>query len=637
MSMPKIKVIIVLILAAIIAVGAYFLLMAPDDGKDSGPGPGPGPGPDPDPDPYTGPVMFDLTPGPITGDGKIYVSIGGTESEFLTAIRVEEGTQATFRADADAYAVFFEWTGLPVVTDNPYTLTADGNYVIGAVFIAPSGPEVFTIAPDAITGSGTIFIAIDGTEEEFLTAIQVEEGTEVTFRADATAPAAFSAWTGLPLLTKNPYTLTVDGDYDVGAVFLDPSDPNVYMLSPGTITGTGKIYVSIGGSEEEFLTDVYVEEGTDVTFRAVEVGHVEFSSWDGLPGSANPYLLTVDDNYSIGAVFLDAEPPPAGELSVHFLELGNKYTGDCVYINYGDIDIIIDAGSRTSSSATIIDYVNRYIQDDTIEYVIATHAHQDHIAGFYSTKTTVGVLDAFTIGTIIDYPRKYTTSQTSKDYEATRDRLVAGEGTKHHTALQCYNNEGDAQRVYELGPGVTLEILYQPYYKTSTTNENNYSVCVMVTQDGKQYLFTGDLEKAGEDGLVDYYNANHGGLGHCVLYKGGHHGSSTSSNAKLMGEITPEYVIVCTCMGTGEYPALPENVFPSQSFIDRIAPYTDKVYVTTLIVNYSGNVYTSMNGNVIFSVISGSSTVTITCSGSDKILKESDWFLANRTMPAAWA
>ena len=28
-----------------------------------------------------------------------------------------------------------------------------------------------------------------------------------------------------------------------------------------------------------------------------------------------------------------------GELSVHFLELGNKYTGDCTYIKYGDVDI----------------------------------------------------------------------------------------------------------------------------------------------------------------------------------------------------------------------------------------------------------------------------------------------------------
>ncbi|MCL2879961.1 MAG: hypothetical protein FWF29_06940, partial [Treponema sp.] len=43
----------------------------------------------------------------------------------------------------------------------------------------------------------------------------------------------------------------------------------------------------------------------------------------------------------------------SGDLSIHFLELGNKYTGDSIYINYGNIDIVIDAGSRQSSAAAI--------------------------------------------------------------------------------------------------------------------------------------------------------------------------------------------------------------------------------------------------------------------------------------------
>ena len=32
----------------------------------------------------------------------------------------------------------------------------------------------------------------------------------------------------------------------------------------------------------------------------------------------------------------------SGNLSFHFMELGNKYTGDCTYIKAGDIDILID-------------------------------------------------------------------------------------------------------------------------------------------------------------------------------------------------------------------------------------------------------------------------------------------------------
>ncbi|MDR2866735.1 MAG: MBL fold metallo-hydrolase [Methanomassiliicoccaceae archaeon] len=348
-----------------------------------------------------------------------------------------------------------------------------------------------------------------------------------------------------------------------------------------------------------------------------------------------------------GYVVLTAEEEPkphtddpgvvVGEegLSIHFLELGNKYTGDSVYINYGEIDILIDAGSRTSSSTTITTYINQFIQDDKLEYVIATHAHQDHIAGFYSTKTTTGVLDAFKIGTIIDYPRSDAGTATRTNYEATRDRLVADEGTVWHTALQCYNNTDGAQRVYELGPGVTMEILYQQYYENKSSSENNYSVCMKITQNGRQYLFTGDLEKTGEDSLVDHYEKNHGGLGHCVLLKAGHHGSSTSTHPKLLEAVTPEYVMICTCAGTPEYSSTVANQFPTQEFIDRIAKYTDKVYITTLIVDYSKNVYEPFNGNIVFSIKDGKATVV--CSGNDKILKDTDWFLNSRTVPAGWA
>ncbi|MDR2699090.1 MAG: MBL fold metallo-hydrolase [Candidatus Methanoplasma sp.] len=321
------------------------------------------------------------------------------------------------------------------------------------------------------------------------------------------------------------------------------------------------------------------------------------------------------------------------ELSIHFLELGNKYTGDSVYINYGEIDILIDAGSRTDSSTTIINYINDHIKDNKLEYVIATHAHQDHIAGFYSTGSSVGVLDNFEIGIVIDYPRSDATSATRTNYERTRDLRC----TEHFTALQCYNNEGNAKRIYELGPGVTMEILYQRYYVEKASTENNYSVCLMIVQNGKQYLFTGDLEKAGEDSLADFYQnqPERNGLGHCVLYKGGHHGSSTSSNVKLLEAITPEYVIICTCAGSPEYTTNPLNQFPTQEFVNRIAVYTEKVYVTTLMVNYSGNVFQSMNGNVIFLVKDGE--ITIICSGDDKVLKDTEWFQNNRTAPAAWA
>ena len=51
----------------------------------------------------------------------------------------------------------------------------------------------------------------------------------------------------------------------------------------------------------------------------------------------------------------------ADELSVHFVEVGNKYTGDCTYIKYGDIDILIDCGSKSNSISTVESYLRKYM------------------------------------------------------------------------------------------------------------------------------------------------------------------------------------------------------------------------------------------------------------------------------------
>ena len=338
------------------------------------------------------------------------------------------------------------------------------------------------------------------------------------------------------------------------------------------------------------------------------------------------------------------QTPPVlneGDLSIHFLELGNKYVGDCVYINYGTMDVIIDAGSKHDSASTIIAYINNYIQDDKVEYVIATHAHEDHIAGFYSNYYVKGILDAYEIGTIIDYPLTNNNTKTRENYENARDNLVATKGTVHYNALQCYNEENGAKRIYDLGGNVKLEILYSQFYETYSAKENNYSVAVKISQeiDGfiNQYIFTGDMEIEAEDGLVDFYETS-GGLGHCVLYKGGHHGSNTSSNVKLMAAVSPEYVCVCSCAGTYEYAFNVErNRFPSQGFIDRVAPYTDAIYVTSFIENkaaYDAGDVKPFNGTIVFLVSNGE--FSINCSNNNLKLKDTEWFKNNRDLPSTW-
>lgn len=294
------------------------------------------------------------------------------------------------------------------------------------------------------------------------------------------------------------------------------------------------------------------------------------------------------NNQSIKGVVYD-------DFQIHFLELGNIYTGDSIYIKAGNNDILIDAGSRSSSAKTISEYVDRYCTDGKLEYVIATHAHQDHIAGFGGAN-----------------------------------------GTKHYTALDCWNETNGATRRYDLGEDMYFEVLYNYYYfdenKASTENDN--SVITMFTYGSHKFLLTGDLEESGENKMVEYYTNINQPLPKVDVFKAGHHGSKTSSNDALLAMITPDISVVTCVAGSTEYTTNSANTFPTQAYINRISQYTKEVYVTSLCIDYEKGEYQSMNGDIIVS--SNKKKVAVAGSNNNIVLKDTDWFKENRTTPEAW-
>lgn len=361
------------------------------------------------------------------------------------------------------------------------------------------------------------------------------------------------------------------------------------------------------------------------------------------------FLIIVLAGYYVYENYIKKEEPiiPAtGELSFHFMMLGNEYAGDCVYIKAGENDILIDAGSRTNSIDDIEKYVNNYVTDDKLEFVIATHADQDHIAGF--SKLDGSIFDLFEVETIIDFPLTNKTTQTYKNYVAEREDEKEL-GAKHYTALECYNNQNGAQRVYNLTDdgNIKMEILYNHFYENESEDENNYSVCVMFHHGSRKFLFTGDLEKEGEEFLAEKYEFTQ-----VELFKAGHHGSKTSSNDCLLDEIQPKICVCCCCAGSVEYTDNLDNTFPTQDFIDRISKHTDKVYapITIEIVvkddNGTPNDKTDddydntgepiiLNGNIV--VISDAENgVYVECSNNNTLLKDTEWFKEYRDTPPTW-
>ena len=425
------------------------------------------------------------------------------------------------------------------------------------------------------------------------------------------------------------------------------------IVSPtGELTTAGQVEVELsytyqGETRYTTVTNTVVEPQKEV----VNYGKFGILSKDGKSVKVADTAKVVDTN----------------DFQIHFLELGNKYTGDSIYIKAGDTDILIDAGSRQSSATTIKNYINKYVTDGVLEYVIATHADQDHIAGMVGTSSGSsynGILYSYKVKTIIQFPLtgKSTTtdggnlSLYGKFLEAVES--AESKGANAYTALECWNNnnestrfsqsidETSARRYIKLSANVEMEILYNYYYEHKTSDENDYSVCVMFHQYGENYdfnnlsnpeneknvnhfLFTGDLEESGEKYLVQYNT-----LPKVVLFKAGHHGSKTSSTAELLEIIQPKVVCVCCCTGSDEYTDEEVNKFPTQLMINRVALYTDLVFATSLYSSTASSGFTSLNGAITLTC--NHLGINLTASNNVTLIKDTDWFKANRTCPTEW-
>jgi competence protein ComEC len=352
-------------------------------------------------------------------------------------------------------------------------------------------------------------------------------------------------------------------------------------------------------------------------------------------------------------------------ISFNFVAQGNAKTGDCVYVKAGDNDILIDAGNRPGSASVIEKYVEDetragdYVSDGKLEYVIATHAHQDHIAGFYGVNSSSeaggkdGILYHYKVGNLIDFsyydaeslivdnasPSSYDGATTVYKNYVTARKYAVSQGTKWQTAGQMW---ASGSKTVSLGKNLSMTLLYNYFYDHTSKDmsglgnfsfsaQNDCSVCVLFTQGNRNFLFTGDAEAAAEYSLTKC-NA----LPQVDLFKGGHHGSYTANTDALLSVIKPKLVCICCCAGNQEYAGLSSHTFPAQESIDRISKYTDRVYATDLGSFDDISHIEPLNGNIV-AKYDEKSAETLSFSNNDSKLKDTAWFKANRTMPQSWS
>ena len=182
-----------------------------------------------------------------------------------------------------------------------------------------------------------------------------------------------------------------------------------------------------------------------------------------------------------------------------------------MFINAGEFEILIDAGSRADSVDDIYEYVKPYV-DGQLEYVVVTHAHQDHYAGFATKNYKDSLFSKFTddeenpheIGTVVTFAQTNQKADKAGLYQYFENNVktIKGKGTERKFVNEYFKDGASA--TVKINDNVSLEFLDHKFYHEKSKTENNHSVCFQIVETAGEnvyrYLFTGDLEEDGENG-----------------------------------------------------------------------------------------------------------------------------------------
>jgi len=204
----------------------------------------------------------------------------------------------------------------------------------------------------------------------------------------------------------------------------------------------------------------------------------------------------IQENATLTINYIDV-----GQAESIFIELPNKQT------------MLIDAGNNEDDEI-VINYIKN-LNYDTINYVIGTHPHEDHIGGLDT------VINVFNIENIYMPKVQHNTATFEDVLIAIQDK-----GLKINTAKAGVN-------ILSLD-NLSIDIIAPVNEEYS--NLNDYSAVIKVTYGENSFLFMGDAETLSENEITADVKAD--------VLKVGHHGSSTSTSREFLSKVKPTYAIV---------------------------------------------------------------------------------------------
>lgn len=208
----------------------------------------------------------------------------------------------------------------------------------------------------------------------------------------------------------------------------------------------------------------------------------------------------------------------SGTLEVYFFDVGQ---GDSELIRLpGGENILIDAGTSSTEDELVGEL--RSLGAETLDLVVATHPHADHIGG------TAAVIDAFDVRQVVMPRVSESDTPTTKTYE----NLLQSIADKGLTITPA--EPGDEL----LSSGGAVLTVLAPNGK-DYGDLNNYSVVLRLTYGEDSFLFTGDAEEESEEEMLslDWPLT-------ATVLKCGHHGSETSTSPAFLDAVSPQYAVI---------------------------------------------------------------------------------------------